>query len=676
MDFRVLEIDRKNITPGDGWEYEEGGRRRPYLLQRFASCNNEEIAYHGVTRLLVNQKFKSYGNFLLWCKTFIFISFLAAMLYALTQAAQEHRGPTTLYRSDVRPFTSWDILRFLCEIYVVLFWMSNLVTESAEVIQVLFYARKEISDEQQEIESRLQEEQERNLRNRGEDDPKKKETKTVRDKKEAEHGDVVPKPVDDDDGGKKSHGGTSIKTNVSDKSTKSTKLDKSDKSEKYGGDSDASDKVDVDIVAKTGDGDKSDDNIGGKSDKSDASDLLISDKPDIEVAGGDGDSDASSMHLGSEKDSDDYGSDDNGSDDDDDSDEDSSSWGDSIWGGYPDDCDYDDSDDDDDYDYAEQLKEKRRKEDVEKAKKDEADAEEPPEVEKKEFTLERVKDALQVDLIVRVFFDYFKDWYNWLDVTGLMLLFILIIFRIILIINPTVPYLEFQWVFATFAFAVNAFRLTKLLIVFKLFGTYMRIIIFILLKDVPKFLLLLLFTFFFFSTTLYLSFRVPIIIGEVIVNINGTNETQVQYYVTLFDLATLQEEGLDKYYYVLIYPIRVLLEGNALEFNYVFDSLNIITAVVYVVFLFLIIVVYLNVFIAQLSDTYADVKANAKKTVAKFRLEFIVQTQTTSLLALFFDFRKLFFDKNYMMKNKEWKDYFNAGEFYHWGISIGSLCRR
>ena len=674
MDFRVLEIDRSNITPGDGWEYEEGGRRRPYLLQRFASCDNEEIAYHGVTRLLVNQKFKSYGNFLLWCKTFIFISFLAAMLYALAQAAQEHRRPTTLYRNDVRPFTGWDILRFLCEIYVVLFWMSNLVTESAEVIQVLLYARKEISDKQQDEKSRLQEEQERNLRNREGEYSKKKETKTIRDKKEAEHGDVVPKPVDDDDGGKKSPGGTSIKSNVSDKPTKSTKLDKS---EKYGGDSDASDKVDVDTTAKTGDGDKSDDNIGGKSD--------TSDKPDIEVAGGDGDSDASSMHLGSEKKdsdddgSDDDGSDDNGSDDDDDSDEDSSSWGDSIWRGYPDDCDYDNpddsdddsDDDDDDYGFAEYLKE-RRKEDDEKAKKDEADAEEPPGVINE--TLEKVKDALQDNLIVRVFFDYFKDWYNWLDVTGLMLLFILIIFRIIIIIDPTVPYLEFQWVFATFAFAVNAFRLTKLLIVFKLFGTYMRIIILILLKDVPKFLLLLLFTFFFFSTTLYLSFRVPIIIGEV--NINGTNETQVQYYVTLFDLATLQEEGLDKYYYVLIYPIRVLLEGNALEFNYVFDSLNIIAAVVYVVFLFLIIVVYLNVFIAQLSDTYADVKANAKKTVAKFRLEFIVQTQTTSLLALFFDFRKLFFDKNYMMKDKEWKDYFNAGEFYHWGISIGSLCRR
>ena len=665
MDFTVLEIDRANITPVDGWEYEEGGRRRPYLLQRFASCDNEEIAYHGVTRLLVNQKFKRYGNYLLWFKTFIFISFLAAMLYALAQAAQEHRLPTTLYNSDMRPFTGWDFLRFFCEIYVVLFWMSNLITESAEVIQVLFYARKEISDKLQEKKSRLQEEQERNLRKGGEaHGAKKKETKTVHEKKETDDGEVVPKPVDDDDGGRKSPGGTSIKSNVSDKSTKSTKSAKSDKSvksDKSGGDSDASDKVDVDTAAKTSDGDKSDaDSIGGKSDKSDASDKSDkSDKPDIDVAGGDDDSDASSMHLGSEKKGSDDGSDD---DSDDDSDEGSSFWGDYSWDGddSDDDYSYDDDDDDDDYDHTEHLKEEKKKKDEEKAKKEEADAEEPPEVEKKESALEKVKDALQRNLIVRVFLDYFQDWYNWLDVIGLTLLFILIIFRIIIISAPSAPYVEFQWVFATFAFAINAFRLTKLLSVFKLFGTYMRIIILILLKDVPKFLLLLFLTFFFFSTTLYLSFRVPIIIGE----INGTNGTQVDYYITLFDLQTLQQEGLDTYFYVLIYPIRVLLEGNALEFNYVFDSFNIIAAAVYIVFLFLIIVVYLNVFIAQLSDTYADVKANAKKTVAKFRLEFIVQTQTTSLLALFFDFRKRFFDEYHMMEDEEWVDYFNAGEFY------------
>ena len=599
VNFTILEIDSRNITPNE-WEYGEEGRRNPYLLQRFASCGNEEIAYHGVTRLLVDQKFKRYGNVLLWLKTFIFISFLAAMVYALAQAAQEHRTPNTLYWSDVRPFTGWDKLRFICEIYVVLFWMSNLVTELAEFIQVIFYARKEIGDTQQEKKSRLEEEQERTLRQVGE----------TREKKQARADeDMKPKPTDDDydDGGRKSPGGSSIysktsqKSDATDKSTKSTK-----KSDKSGGALDEdkpADTVAVDVPAKTDDG-----------------------------------SDDGSLGLGSEE---------KAKDGDDDSDEYYSDDDSDLWG-----------DDDVDYDYDDytEYTTERRKSRYEEYHYEELDTE--PEAENNQSKIDKFKEALQGNIIVRVFLDYFQDWYNWLDLMGIVLLFILIIFRIFIIINPDIPYVEFQWIVATFAFAINGLRLTKLLSVFNIFGTYMRIIIIILLKDVPKFLLLLLLTFLFFSTTLYLSFRIPIIVGET----NGTNGTEVQYYVTLFNLDTLQSEGLDRFYHVLIYPIRVLLEGNALEFNYVFDSLNVVAAVVYMLFLFLIIVVYLNLFVAQLSDTYAEVKANAKKTVARFRLQFIIQTQTTSLLALFFDFRKKFFEDSYIMEDGEWVEYFNAGK--------------
>ena len=653
VDFTVLEIDRKNITPQDEWEYKEDGKRKPYLLQRFASSDNEDIAYHGVTRLLVNQKFKRYGNFLLWFKTFIFISFLAAMLYALAQAAQEHRSPSTLYRRDP---TGWDILRYICEIYVVLFWMSNIVTESAEIIQVIFYARKEIGDKKQEKKSRLQEEHERNLRR----EPHPKTAgKTVRDKKETGadgDGEVQPKPTDGDDdgdGGRKSPSGSSTHSKAS---HKSDATDKSDKSGKGSDEDKPADAVDVDVPAKADDADKSDsDSIGGKSDKSDKSDksadkfhndgskegsldLGVEKKDEDDVNVND---DADSLGLDSENKNDDH--------------DDSDFWGDYSWGEYSDDYSDDESSGDDGYS-DEYLKEQKKKRDEEKEKKEEQDAEDPPEAVKKESKLDKVKEALQGNIIVRVFLDYFQDWYNWLDIIGLGLLFILIVFRVIILIDPELPYLEFQWIFATFAFAINAFRLTKLLSVFKLFGTYMRIIILILLKDVPKFLLLVFLTFFFFSTTLYLSFRVPVYIG-----VNETNNGSIIYYTTLFDLEDLQDEGLGTYFYVLVYPIRVLLEGNALEFNYVFNSFNFLAAVVYIVFLFLIIVVYLNVFIAQLSDTYAEVKANAKKTVAKFRLEFIIQIQTTSMLALFFDFRKRFFDEHYIMEDEEWVDYFNAG---------------
>ena len=617
VDFTVLEIDRKNVTPEDDWEYEDEGRRKPYLLQRFASSDNEDIAFHGVTRLLVNQKFKRYGNFLLWFKTLIFISFLAAMLYALVQAAQEHPTPQTLYRTAGN--TGWDILRYLCEIYVVLFWMSNIVTELAEVLQVMFYARKEIADKKEEKKSRLQEESERNIRKgvHKEKPGEREKGKTVKEEKESGDGsEVKPKPEGDEgsDSGKKSDG--------------SSVHSKSDESSTHGGDQ----LIDIEVPTKTDDDNPDSDSASVESDKSDKND--------------------GSLGLGSDPDPDSDGGSGLGLDSDSDSDE---SWGDYYCDDY---LDNDDESDDDDDDYLNYLKEQRKKRDEEKEKKEDREAEEPTEREKKDTKLDVIKEYLLNNLIVRVLLDYFQDWYNWLDISGLLLLLILIIYRIIILVNPNVLYVEFQWVFATFAFAINAFRLTKLLSVFKIFGTYMRIIILILLKDVPKFLLLLFLTFIFFSTTLYLSYRVPIIRGET----NDTNGTRViDYYVTLFDLPNLSEEGFNFYYYTLIYPLRVLLEGNAFEFNYLFNSFNIVAAVVYVIFLFLIIVVYLNVFIAQLSDTYAEVKANARKTVAKFRLEFIVQLQTTSMLALFFDFRKHFYDESYIMEDEEWLTYFNAG---------------
>ena len=611
LDFTVLEMDNEYSTPDDYWGYE---KRKSSLIQRFAATDNDEIAYHGVTRILVNQKFKEYGNLLLGIKTLFFISFLVALLFALVQAAQEHRTPQTLYRGDI---SVWDIIRYLCEIYVVMFWLSNIVTESAEVIQIIFYAKRDILDRKGEKEQRLREEADKKKQ--------EQEKKNLEERPESHHSNepllsnenvIFPDSPSKTDAINKPD--TVSISGKSDKSEKSAKSEKSQASAKSGR-SQLSDKISAsenpdlsgDTVEKT-EGDLSEENDSNYRDR-------FFDKNDSDTS--------------------EY-------------------------------SDHDDSDDD--YDpfqfYLESVvedAEKRRREEEKKKR----------EKEKTENRIKRLKEkvrnikesVLDENIIIRVMINYFHDWYNWLDVIGLSLIFILIIFRIIILVDPEVRYLEFQWVFATFAFAINAFRLTKLLNVFNVMGTYLRIIILILFKDVPKFLLLLFLTFIFFSTTLYLSYRVPIIIGET----NGTNGTgRVNYYITLFDLNNLNEEGFDKYYYTLIYPLRVLLEGNALEFNYLFNTLNIVAAGVYIIFLFLIIVVYLNVFIAQLSDTYATVKENAEKIVAKYRLDFIVQTQTTSLLALFIDFRKKYFKENFILEDGEWVDYFNASKLLNNNIIL------
>ena len=74
------------------------------------------------------------------------------------------------------------------------------------------------------------------------------------------------------------------------------------------------------------------------------------------------------------------------------------------------------------------------------------------EKEKTENRIKRLKEdirsinesILYENICIGVMIDYFYDWCNWLDVIRLLLIFILIIFRIIILVNPDVRYLEFH----------------------------------------------------------------------------------------------------------------------------------------------------------------------------------------------------------------------------------------
>ncbi|KAI6654069.1 hypothetical protein LOD99_2916 [Oopsacas minuta] len=97
---------------------------------------------------------------------------------------------------------------------------------------------------------------------------------------------------------------------------------------------------------------------------------------------------------------------------------------------------------------------------------------------------------------------------------------------------------------------------------------------------------------------------------------------------------TERTRGVDnEVQWVFLSGLRVLLEGNVYEGQYLFRQLNWLAASLYLGFLFLTVVVYLHVFTAQLTNTYRIVKQNAEKTFAWQRMNFIVQVETTSLLS-------------------------------------------
>ena len=231
----------------------------------------------------------------------------------------------------------------------------------------------------------------------------------------------------------------------------------------------------------------------------------------------------------------------------------------------------------------------------------------------------KITSRLNDIIWIRMFTDYFSDWTNFLDVLGISTLLILVVLRIAR--QPS------QWIFATLTFFINSLRFFKLIVLIPYMGTYANIFYQILKRDVLQFLALFTLFLLIFTGTYFIALRTPYT-AEGFRNVSLMQDTQ-------------RELGVDNsLQWVFLSGLRILLEGNVYDTVYVYQQLNWLAAFFYLTFLFLTVVVFLNMFIAQLSDTYAKVKENAERAYAWLRLNFIVQIQRTSLLSLCCDIRK------------------------------------
>ena len=182
-----------------------------------------------------------------------------------------------------------------------------------------------------------------------------------------------------------------------------------------------------------------------------------------------------------------------------------------------------------------------------------------------------IKSKLNNIFCIRVFTDYFSDYSNYLDVIGLSTLLILFILRAAS--QPT------QWVFATITFIVNSLRLFKLIALIPHLGPYANIIYKILVRDVPLFSGLFSIVLLIFTGAYYISLRTPYT-AEGFTNVSLMQDTQ-------------RELGVDNsVQWVFLTGVRILLEGNVYQDQYVFQQLNWLAAAIYLAFLFLTVVVF------------------------------------------------------------------------------------
>ena len=220
---------------------------------------------------------------------------------------------------------------------------------------------------------------------------------------------------------------------------------------------------------------------------------------------------------------------------------------------------------------------------------------------------------------IRVTVDYLRDLSNWFDMLALLTLFILIILRVAA--QPV------EWVFATLTFFLNAARLFKYIVLIPKLGPYSTIIFKILIHDVPLFSTLFLITLFIFTGGYFISLR--------------TSYSSEGFSNASLAQDTVRMLGVDNgVQWVFLSGLRILLEGSVYQDEYVYSHLNWLAVCIYFAFLFLTVVVFLNVFIAQLSDRYAIVKERANQIYALQKLNFVVQVERTSVFSACIDFKK------------------------------------
>ena len=262
-------------------------------------------------------------------------------------------------------------------------------------------------------------------------------------------------------------------------------------------------------------------------------------------------------------------------------------------------------------------------------------------VKKDEKSTHSLKSKLYNIFCIRVLVDYFYDLSNVFDTLGLSSLLLLVILRVAR--QPV------QWVFATLTFFLNAARIFKFIVLIPRLGPYSTIIFRILIKDVPLFSSLFAITLFIFTGGYFISLRTPY-------SPQGfSNASLVQ--------DTERTPGVDdRVQWVFLSGLRVLLEGNVYESNYLYNQLNWLAASIYLTFLFLTVVVFLNVFIAQLSDRYAEVKVKANQLFALQKLNFVVQVQTTSVLSCFIDFKKKYKMEEKSVTPEEMLTYYHSSD--------------
>ena len=225
---------------------------------------------------------------------------------------------------------------------------------------------------------------------------------------------------------------------------------------------------------------------------------------------------------------------------------------------------------------------------------------------------------------------YLFDWYNYLDLFAIICSLLIIPLRF----SQNTQAENAQWAFASIAYLLNVMRCYKFAVVLRTTGAYVEIIASILRYDIVPFSIIFAMFLFAFSGATYLSLKFEGVVDAsrtahiTCPGVNSTATTRCQDQTYL----------LGEWWFVLFNGFRVMIESGPVFDNY-YQPCNTcgfgwLSLILHITFLFFVIVVFLNLIIAQMSDTYQNVWSDAQRKLYKNRAWILARIEHNSLFAI------------------------------------------
>ncbi|KAI6658465.1 Ankyrin repeat protein [Oopsacas minuta] len=270
-----------------------------------------------------------------------------------------------------------------------------------------------------------------------------------------------------------------------------------------------------------------------------------------------------------------------------------------------------------------------------------------------------VFDRKNTDYFLRAVCTHISTSYSILELASVILLLSMFYCRLLLFFTTSPSISALHWTISALTFIAFTFKFFKFTKIFPTLGIYIETIFQVLKKDVPRFMIIILLVLVGYAGGAHLVARK---FGSTSEDCGSLNECSPSSWLS---------DDFDSVYSLitpLLSGLLFLVGGGPANFELELYQIDIIFSIFYLTFALGIIVVLLNIFIAQLSQTYSDI--HSEKHILDYKADLALHYEKQSNLAFIFEW---FFSKalrRIMVETvtipiSEWKSYL---KFYSYRI--------